>query len=233
MNQQFEGSIGQVAGRHIKSNNAQSSVNIYIQNETKLKYISNRQRSAIARKVDAVEAKTGTDRLMVDRRLMTVFRFGSMNELPRDVFPSAMAYLDGWIRNGTAAHTQDDWQTLSPPGAGQRRRKRVEAHVSRSDTSFARLRAGVRWKTPVAVVAGSAFASIVVHFAVAHSSSIATVSTEARASRCEYGGLHYSIGSVVQQAGLRQVCASGVERRPLWQPLVVAEMIESGDDDVK
>lgn len=233
MNQQFEGSIGQVAGRHIKSNSAQSSVNIYIQNETKLKYISNRQRSAIARKIDAVEAKTGTDRLMVDRRLMTVFRFGSMNEMPRDVFPSAMAYLDGWIRNGTAAHSHDDWQAVSQPAAARRQRKRIGLQMPRSDTSFTRLRARAKWKTPVAVVAGSAFASFVVHFAVAHSSSFATASTEARVSRCEYGGLHYSIGSVVQQAGLRQVCVSGVERRPLWQPLVVADMIEPVDDDGK
>ncbi len=74
---------------------------MYIHNEPKPRYISDRQRSAIARKAYQIRAKTQTDKLMVYRRLMTVFKFPNMDEMPRDVFQRAISYLEGWLRNGT------------------------------------------------------------------------------------------------------------------------------------
>src|SRR5690348_12784526 len=101
MEQKFTGNIGQVAGRDVKTNSAQSNVSVHIHNEPKIRYISDRQRSAIARKAYQIQATTQTDKLMVYRRLMTVFKFPNMDEMPRDVYQRAMSYLEVWLRNGT------------------------------------------------------------------------------------------------------------------------------------
>lgn len=105
MNQKFSGDVGQVAGGDVKSNSAQTNVNVHFHGgESKpvvTKFISDKQRNAIARKAFEIEEKTGTDKLMVYRRLMTVFDFERMDEMPRNVYERAIKYLDGWIRNGT------------------------------------------------------------------------------------------------------------------------------------
>ncbi|MGS0892745.1 alpha/beta hydrolase [Burkholderia stagnalis] len=111
MNQKFSGDVGQVAGRDVKTNSAQTNVNVHFHGgESKsdvTKFISDKQRNAIARKAFEIEAKTGTDKLMVYRRLMTVFDFERMDEMPRAAYERAIKYLDGWIRRGTLGQTTD------------------------------------------------------------------------------------------------------------------------------
>jgi hypothetical protein len=107
MTHKFNGDVGQVAGRDVKSTSAQANVNVHFHGaELKpvaMRYISDKQRNAIARKAFEIEAKTGTDKLMVYRRLMSVFDFERMDEMPRNVYERAIKYLDSWIRNGTLA----------------------------------------------------------------------------------------------------------------------------------
>ncbi|WP_334070398.1 alpha/beta hydrolase [Burkholderia cepacia] len=111
MNQKFSGDVGQVAGGDVKSNSAQTNVNVHFHGgDSKpavTKFISDRQRNAIARKAFEIEEKTGTDKLMVYRRLMTVFDFERMDEMPRAAYERAIKYLDGWIRRGTLGQTPD------------------------------------------------------------------------------------------------------------------------------
>ncbi|MCS6473385.1 hypothetical protein NX871_26065 [Burkholderia thailandensis] len=110
MNQKFSGDIGQVAGGDVKSNSAQTNVNLHFHGSDLKsavpKFISDRQRNAIARKAFEIQAKTGTDKLMVYRRLMTVFDFERMDEMPRNVYERVIKYLDSWIRNGTLGQTE-------------------------------------------------------------------------------------------------------------------------------
>ncbi|RQQ73118.1 alpha/beta hydrolase [Burkholderia stagnalis] len=123
MNQKFSGDVGQVAGGDVKSNSAQTNVNVHFHGgESKAavtKFISERQRNAIARKAFEIQEKTGTDKLMVYRRLMTVFNFERMDEMPRNVYERAIKYLEGWIRNGTlgqapAASAQQEEKGVMP-----------------------------------------------------------------------------------------------------------------------
>ncbi|MFP3507210.1 alpha/beta hydrolase [Burkholderia sp. SIMBA_062] len=128
MNQKFSGDVGQVAGGDVKSNSAQTNVNVHFHgSESKPlvpKFISDKQRNAIARKAFEIEEKTGTDKLMVYRRLMTVFDFERMDEMPRNVYERAIKYLDGWIRNGTLGQ--------APTAPGHREDKAATAASSQS-----------------------------------------------------------------------------------------------------
>lgn len=234
MNQKFEGSIGQVAGRDVKSNSAQTNVNIHLHNGAESKrYISERQRRAIGAKVFELEGKTGVEKLIVYRRLMTRFKFQSMDEMPRDLFERVMRYLDGWIRNGTAeqapAPTQPDVnqtpatnsqpaapastqteQHASPIAATPRVSEPTGAHrpEKRKSLRFAVL-------VGVASLAGAGALYVAAHRPVLS----AQPSLSDTALHCEYGGKRYTIGSIVRQEGFRQRCEATAERRAEWQPI--------------
>lgn len=235
MNQKFEGSIGQVAGRDVKTNSAQSSVNVHIHNGPGDKYVSAKQRNAIARKAYEIEAKTQTDRLMVYRRLMTVFKFSSMDEMPRDVFPRAMSYLNGWLRNGTteqvakvphaavvAATTPkeiaDSVETLPSPPALMLRPDGPAGDMHSAPTQVSGSRRGIPNRIRIAAVVVIAL-SASGYFVVNHVRAVGQVEKQAAGTQCEYGGDRYSIGSVVLQAGLRQKCVALADHGAGWQPL--------------
>lgn len=238
MEQKFTGDIGQVAGRDVKSSSAQSSVSVHIHNGPKSGYISDRQRSAIARKVYLIQAETQTDKLMVYRRLMTVFKFHSMDEMPRDVYQRVTAYLDAWLRNGTTEQapskaTPTDPAQLAeiPRASGQG----TQAATTSSQTavpqelSYTQAAAAtvpvkrVPWRV-VAVACLLIFAAIAaIAYTVASYSQVSTQAPAiAVAPRCEYAGDHYSIGSVVMQAGLRQQCVATGEHAAAWQKVTGA-----------
>ncbi|WGS47077.1 alpha/beta hydrolase [Burkholderia sp. JSH-S8] len=129
MNQKFSGDVGQVAGGDVKSNSAQTNVNVHFHGgESKpvvTKFISDKQRNAIARKAFEIQEKTGTDKLMVYRRLKTVFDFERIDVMPRNVYERAIKYLDAWIRNGTlgqaptASTQQKDKAEAEAPAGSQ------------------------------------------------------------------------------------------------------------------
>ncbi|AKA61159.1 phage-encoded membrane protein [Burkholderia cenocepacia] len=244
MNQKFSGDVGQVAGGDVKSNNAQANVNFHFHSEkpapVATKFISDRQRNAIARKAFEIEEKTGTDKLMVYRRLMTVFDFERMDEMPRNVYERAIKYLDGWIRNGTLAQT--------PTVPAQQEAKEPEPAalqpVAPSDlpaenpapaavaapapvpSSFFSPGPGPASAYPqskrspwlavvVAVTASGAIAAAL--YAAMHRNDAPAQALETEPPRhCEYGGERYSPGSVVMQAGVRRQCVA-VEGGAAWQ----------------
>lgn len=235
MEQKFNGSIGQVAGRDVKTNSAQSNVSVHIHNEPKPSYISDRQRSAIARKAYQIQAKTQTDKLMVYRRLMTVFKFPNMDEMPRDVYQRAMSYLEVWLRNGTTEPASIKASSRTSGHATDTSYRDVMEGASHAVTStkpvvanphvFAQAAAPdaparrAPWRA-VAVACGviaalSAGAYVVVDLSTAS----AQLPAAPVAAQCEYGGHHYSIGSVVLQAGLRQQCVIRDDNAATWEPV--------------
>ncbi|MDR6387588.1 alpha/beta hydrolase [Paraburkholderia phenoliruptrix] len=233
MEQKFNGDIGQVAGRDVKTNSAQSNVSVHIHNEPKQRYISDRQRSAIARKAYQIQAKTQTDKLMVYRRLMTVFKFPNMDEMPRDVYQRAMSYLEVWLRNGTTepAPVKASSRTSSPAADASYRDATEDArHIFTStnpNVATPQLFAQAAmpdvparkapWRA-VAVACGVIAALSAVAYVVVDLSTASAQSPAAPvAAQCEYGGHHYSIGSVVLQAGLRQQCAITDDNTVTWE----------------
>ncbi|AXF09548.1 alpha/beta hydrolase [Paraburkholderia graminis] len=235
MEQRFNGDIGQVAGRDVKTNSAQSNVSVHIHNEPKPSYISDRQRSAIARKAYEIQAKTQTDKLMVYRRLMTVFKFPNMDEMPRDVYPRAMSYLEVWLKNGTTEpasvkassrtprHGTDTSHRDAAEGASHAvaptkpvvANPQVFAHVAAPEAPAKR----APWRV-VAVACGVIAAlSAVTYFVVDLSAASAQLPAAPLAAQCEYGGHPYSIGSVVLQAGLRQQCVVRGDKTASWEPV--------------
>ncbi|ORC46262.1 hypothetical protein B2G74_27570 [Burkholderia sp. A27] len=238
MEQKFTGDIGQVAGRDVKSNSAQSSVNVHIHNGPKTKYISDRQRRAIAHRVYQIEAKTGTDKLMVYRRLMAVFKFSSMDEMPHDLYERATSYLDTWLRNGTTdqpsvkaktqrpaqpteTRTYDATENLTAIAAPDR------SSLSHQPVTVAPAKPTVSWRA-VAVACGViAAAAAVTYIVMERSAASAQLPDPPVAAQCEYGGHHYSIGSVVLQAGLRQQCVTTDQHDATWEKLGAGRRVTS------
>ncbi|MFL9993064.1 alpha/beta hydrolase [Paraburkholderia sediminicola] len=237
MEQKFNGNIGQVAGRDVKTNSAQSNVSVHIHNEPKPRYISDRQRSAIARKAYQIQAKTQTDKLMVYRRLMTVFKFPNMDEMPRDVYQRAMSYLEVWLRNGTTEQASAKATSQNPVHVVDRSR-----HVATEGTSnsvaptkpvvleapiFTQTAATIApppakqkpWRAGAVACGAIAALAAVTYIAVGRSTASAELPAAPVATQCEYGGHHYSIGSVVLQAGLRQQCVTTGENAATWEKL--------------
>ncbi|APD36814.1 alpha/beta hydrolase [Burkholderia pseudomallei] len=227
MNQKFSGDVGQVAGRDVKSSSAQASVNLHFHSgESKpvvTKYISDKQRNVIARKAFEIQDRTGTDKLMVYRRLMTVFDFERMEEMPRNVYGRAIKYLDSWMRNGAlgqapAAPVQQEVKAPTPepqsviPSESQDERPapQVVATPAVEPEPAPALRRGR--KSPWAAVSIAVTATMAVAaalYVVAYRPD-APVQTQAAGTslHCEYAGNRYSLGSVVMQAGVRRQCAT-------------------------
>ncbi|RQR31565.1 alpha/beta hydrolase [Burkholderia sp. Bp9142] len=244
MNQKFSGDVGQVAGGDVKSNSAQANVNFHFHSEKQVpvvtKFISDRQRNAIARKAFEIEEKTGTDKLMVYRRLMTVFDFERMDEMPRNVYERAIKYLNGWIRNGTLAQTPTapaQQEAKEPePAAPQPvapsdlpAENPVPPAVTATTPEPAPSPSPVPAPTPVhqqskrspwlavAVAATAAGAIAVALYVVTHRSDApAQAPATEPPGHCEYGGDRYSPGSVVMQAGVRRQCVA-VDGGAAWQ----------------
>ncbi|AXE93982.1 alpha/beta hydrolase [Paraburkholderia terricola] len=238
MEQKFTGDIGQVAGRDVKSNSAQSSVNVHIHNGPKTKYISDRQRRAIAHKVYQIEAKTGTDKLMVYRRLMAVFKFSSMDEMPHDLYERATSYLNTWLRNGTTDQPSVKAKTQRPAQSTETRTHDVTENVtaaaapdrsslSHQPESLGPMLTGTMapekptppWRAVVVACGAVAAVAAVTYIVVVRSAASARPSAAPVVAECEYGGHHYSIGSVVLQAGLRQQCVTTDENAATWEKL--------------
>ncbi|MBO7758241.1 alpha/beta hydrolase [Burkholderia pseudomallei] len=244
MNQKFSGDVGQVAGGDVKSNSAQANVNFHFHSEkpasVATKFISDRQRNAIARKAFEIEEKTGTDKLMVYRRLMTVFDFERMDEMPRNVYERAIKYLDGWIRNGTLAQTPtvpaqqeakepepaapqpvapSDLPTESPvPPAVAAMAPVPASSVSTglgSAPAYPQSKRSPWMAVVVAVAAAGAIAAAL--YGVVHRTDPPAQALVTEPPRhCEYGGDRYSPGSVVMQAGVRRQCVA-VDGGAAWQ----------------
>ncbi|MBU9247003.1 alpha/beta hydrolase [Burkholderia multivorans] len=245
MNQKFGGEIGQVAGGDVKSNSAQTSVNVHFHGgEPKAdatKFITDKQRAAIARRAFEIEAKTGTDKLMVYRRLKTVFGFEFIEQMPRSTYERAIKYLDSWIRNGNLGHP--------PAPSGQQKIKHptspaptvhCESPVPQPQTSVPiavtpalaasamspalvqqngkRPRRGAMALAVIAVIVAAAGAYFYVE---RHRTDVVERVQAAEPVHCEYGGDRYSPGSIVMQVGVRRQCvaADGVAA---WQKADVA-----------
>ena len=242
MNQKFSGDVGQVAGGDVKSSSAQTNVNVHFHGgESKsvvTKFISDKQRNAIARKAFEIEAKTGTDKLMVYRRLMTVFDFERMDEMPRNAYERAIKYLDGWIRNGTlgqvpAALAQQEVKEPAPAAAQPVTASELPAErpvpPAVAVTTPAPAPAPAAAPSPVhqpskrsswlavaiaVIVTGGIAAAL---YAMTHrSDALAQAQAAEPPHHCEYGGDRYSPGSVVMQAGVRRQCVA-IEGGAAWQ----------------
>lgn len=236
MNQKFSGEVGQVAGRDVKSSSAQASVNLYFHSgESKpvvTKFISDKQRNVIARKAFEIQGRTGTDKLMVYRRLMTVFDFERMEVMPRNVYGRAIKYLDSWIRNGTlgqapATPAQQDVKESTPaetqsivPSASQDERPAPEVNATPpADPEPAPVQQQGR-KLPWAAVSIAVTATMVVaavlYVAVYRPNAPVQTRVAGTPLHCEYAGNRYSLGSVVMQAGVPRQCAA-VADGAAWQ----------------
>lgn len=225
MNQKFNGEVGQVAGGDVKASNAQANVNIHLHSGAESKqYISERQRRAIGAKVFELEAKTGVEKLMVYRRLRTVFKFPSMDEMPRDLFERVMRYLDGWIRNGSAdqparASVQsklNEQKHAAPQSVASAesqaehavRQAEVMASIEPESTQVQQQKKQSPWlAVSIAVMVTTAVAATL--YVVMHRPDESVQNQAAFSSpHCEYGGNRYSLGSVVMQVGVRRQCAT-------------------------
>jgi len=245
MNQKFSGDVGQVAGGDVKSNSAQTNVNVHFHSgESKpvvTQFISDKQRNAIARKAFEIEEKTGTDKLMVYRRLMTVFDFERMDEMPRNVYERAIKYLDGWIRRGTLSQAPDvpaqqevKASTLTAAPSDIRNESSVEqptpsvvaatppepAPVSQPASAPASASASQqRKRSPwLAVsIAATVIVAAVLYVVAPRPEVLGQTQAVEPPQHCEYGGNRYSPGGVVMQAGIRQQCAIDGERGARWE----------------
>ncbi|KGC64816.1 hypothetical protein [Burkholderia pseudomallei] len=225
MNQKFSGEVGQVAGGDVKASNAQANVNIHLHSGAESKqYISERQRRAIGAKVFELEAKTGVEKLMVYRRLRTVFKFSSMDEMPRDLFERVMRYLDGWIRNGSAdqsprASVQSELnerkhaapQSLAPAESQADHAVRQADATAPIEPEFT-LAQQQKKQSPWLAVSIAVTVTIAVvatmYVVMQRPDKSAQNQVAAISPHCEYGGNRYSPGSVVMQAGVRRQCAT-------------------------
>ncbi len=233
MVQKFNGEVGQVAGRDVKSSNAQANVNIHLHNGVESKqYISDRQRRAIAVKVFELEERTGVEKLIVYRRLMTCFKFQSMDALPRDLFERVMRYLDGWLRNGTADQAaarpaQAEGGESSP--AAPLPSSPTHQHTGFTAVAPATVRAPfapmpnptrhTSW-LPIFLTVTASMGVFAAAAWVAHRPSHETQpQTVTPPPHCEYAGTRYTIGSIVRQEGLRQRCEATLDHPAEWQPL--------------
>lgn len=243
MNQKFSGEVGQVAGRDVKSSSAQASVNLHFHSgESKpvvTKFISDKQRNVIARKAFEIQDRTGTDKLMVYRRLMTVFDFKKMDEMPRDAYERALKYLEGWIRNGTMgqvplASTKSDIKPspgieplksseLSIPEAQET--LPIPANAVTSEALPTASPAGddrqrQRFGAVTAIGVGALACAAILYYQVdkRYTPTQSAVS-ESTPLQCEYGGSRYTVGSIVMQAGMRARCTDAVGHGVEWQPL--------------
>ncbi|EKS9886521.1 alpha/beta hydrolase [Burkholderia pyrrocinia] len=245
MNQKFSGDVGQVAGGDVKSNSAQTNVNVHFHGgESKpvvTKFISDKQRNAIARKAFEIQAKTGTDKLMVYRRLMSVFDFERMDEMPRHVYERAIKYLDGWIRRGTLGQTPEtpaQPQVTAPVLTAAPSTVRNEFLAEQPSPSIV---AAPLEPTPAAEpvpVTASApvqqerkrlpwVAAVLIAAAVMVAAALYVVASRRDVpaqfqavelpQHCEYGGNRYSPGGVVMQAGIRQQCVTDGVRGARWE----------------
>ncbi|WP_269503752.1 alpha/beta hydrolase [Burkholderia sp. IMCC1007] len=241
MNQKFSGDVGQVAGGDVKSNSAQTNVNLHFHGSDSkpivTKFISERQRNAIARKAFEIAAKTGTDKLMVYRRLMTVFNFERMDEMPRNVYERAIKYLDTWIRNGTLGQAlgvtakqeaKESEPAAQPPVVASELSipsvVTAMTPVPTPSPSPAPARAPAHQqskRTPLLAVSIAATAAAVVAavlYVEAHRPDTPAQTQAAEPPQhCEYGGDRYSPGGVVMQAGIRQQCVTDGERGARWE----------------
>ncbi|MFP4894513.1 alpha/beta hydrolase [Paraburkholderia sp. EG304] len=233
MVQKFSGEVGQVAGRDVKSSNAQANVNIHLHNGAESRrYISDRQRRAIAAKVFELEAQTGVEKLIVYRRLMTRFKFQSMDEMPRDLFERVVRYLDGWLRNGTAdqaaaSHADPASKEGIPAAPSQVAPIEQQASgaalaplVMEAELVHApRQKKQTPWLAISLTVAGTV-SLLAVLSVVAHRPRHDTqLQTAAPPPHCEYAGNRYTLGSIVKQEGLRQRCEATGDNPAEWQPL--------------
>lgn len=224
---EFKREVGQVAGGDIQSNTAQAHVDLHIHHSTNVTFITERQRSAINRKAYQIEVRTGTDKLMVYRRLMSVFGFARMDSLPRDEYARVMSYLDAWLRSGTAPllsgnvarNTGQRSRAASAAGPKALRALGCQggARCAEPAAKFATGRTRTSWRTVVASTAAAVAIGSGLYFAL-EQRAVANAGASAQAQHCEYDGTRYSIGSVVLQAGARQRCATTLNRMPTWQP---------------
>ncbi|WP_081072507.1 alpha/beta hydrolase [Burkholderia cepacia] len=245
MNQKFSGDVGQVAGGDVKSNSAQTNVNLHFHgSEPKpvaTKFISDKQRNAIARKAFEIEAKTGTDKLMVYRRLMTVFDFERMDEMPRAAYERAIKYLDGWIRNGTLGQTpgapaQQEAKEPDPAAPLPVAPSELPAEHPGPPAVAATTPAPAPAPSPVPAPASvyqqsmrspwlAVAVTVTAAGVIATALYVATHRSEAPAHaqatesphHCEYGGNRYTLGGVVMQAGIRQRCVADADHGARWE----------------
>jgi hypothetical protein len=242
MNQKFDGEIGQVAGGDVKSNSAQTSVNVHFHggepNAVTTKFITDKQRAAIARRAFEIEAKTGTDKLMVYRRLKTVFGFEFIEQMPRSTYERAIKYLDSWIRNGNLGYPPDPSgeqkvkHTASPAPTPRREAPAPRPQFSASSVAMASApvtspvspalmqqngkpsRRGAVALAGVAAIVAAAGAYV---YADRHRVHVPQQVQAAEPPQCEYGGNRYSLGGVVMQAGIRQECVADGEHGARWE----------------
>jgi hypothetical protein len=224
---EFEREVGQVAGGNIKSNTVQAHVDLHIHHGVDPTPVSDRQRNAIARKAFEIESKTGTDKLMVYRRLMSVFNFESVETLPREKYARVMSYLDGWLRNGMAGQASAARQPQRPASHGLDAPRYRQAPAPAPAAMVAELRQPMFIQSSVlnpgakklpwrAVLAGALALSGLVAGAYAMGGRLVApepvaMPTVPRVLQCEYGGARYTVGSIVMQAGTRQQCVAAGE----------------------
>ncbi|ABX18536.1 alpha/beta hydrolase [Burkholderia multivorans] len=241
MNQKFDGEIGQVAGGDVKSNSAQTSVNVHFHGgepkAAETEFINNKQRAAIAHRVFKIQKQTGTEALMVYRRLKTVFDYESIERMPRSKYKPAISYLDSWLRNGNLGNPPGSaalQKVKHPsPAAPTARRESPSPHVQFASPAAATFSPAAPMATAVPVQQNSrasrrgamALVGIAVIVAAAtvylyverHPAGVRQQVEAAEPPQCEYGGNRYSLGGVVMQAGIRQRCVADADHGVRWE----------------
>jgi hypothetical protein len=227
---EFKREVGQVVGGDAQSNTAQAHIDLHVHQSASAAPISERQRHALARKIFEIHEKTGIDTLMVYRRIMSRFDFESMDVMPSRTFSKAMSYLDGWLRNGTAAPPD----RATPPST-LKNRKQEEISPKRSSafhgvqpatsapcepivTPTRAMAAPMGRFSLLSFVAGIMVMAIgVAGYATMHGPAVAVAGVES--ARCEYDGHPYSVGSVLTQAGMKEVCVASQANTAAWKVL--------------
>ncbi|MDR6500225.1 hypothetical protein J2785_003381 [Burkholderia ambifaria] len=244
MKQNFSGDIGQVAGRDVNATSTLSNFNLYFHNVRDVRYISERQRNAIARRALNIQVKTGTDKLIVYRRLMTVFNVPNMDEIPTAIYKRVISYLNAWLKNGwtdetagarprssASSHDRQSCRTEVAPELATFSTPAPAFHTSPSTSqqpvsTFTHTQddLSTQWHMLTVMLAVVAALAVSVCVVVWSSMTPGGQPLTAVLLRCEYGGHRYSLGSIVAQAGTLLRCVEVDKYSVTWQAMTDSKL---------
>jgi len=238
---EFKCEVGQVVGGSSHSNTAQTYVDVHVHHRDGMATISKRQRSAIESKVHQIQQKTGIDEQMVYRRLMSWFDFESMDEIPARKFSKVMSYLDHWLVNGTVTSPGiDNHRSDQHVRRSKRHSLNLESehfseipavYTSRESVPPTAPKGAVEamHKSPWALLGLATLIVVILASCVGAVMHIltdkASVSATTEHASCQYGDHLYSIGSVLNQAGVTKTCIRNQVLTAEWQALALPNEI--------
>jgi hypothetical protein len=227
--------VALAGGGDFTMTSAQAQVDLHIHHAAAAEYISQRQRKALARKAFNIQAKTGTDKLKIYRRLMSVFDFRSVDVLPQAKYSRVMAYLDAWLKSGTESQVpasrsfESPVKVVSPESASDSTNHIVIETKSEliEPTLPARVMPPMKAMVSVSLMHRLVFAGAALLAVVAIASYAAgpgqsfwlPFGLTFGAAKCQYAGHRYSIGSVMIQAGRGRQCVAAIDDSATWEAL--------------